>query len=55
MSDVDGFKFKAIASNIIHQTTNIKEKGVLHDGKSLYATPHFFTVGVATWATRLEF
>ena len=38
MFDVDVFKFKAIASNIIHQTSNIKEKGASHDGRNLHAT-----------------
>ena len=32
--DKDGFKFKAITSNIIHQTSNIKENGALHDGRN---------------------
>jgi hypothetical protein len=41
MSDVDVFKFKAITSNIIHQTSNIKEKRALHDGKKLHATASF--------------
>jgi hypothetical protein len=41
MFDVDGFKFKAIASNIIHQTSNIKEKGASHDGRNLRATAPF--------------
>ncbi|MCI5657261.1 MAG: hypothetical protein MR307_01320, partial [Megasphaera elsdenii] len=44
MFDVDGFKFKAIASNIIHQTSNIKEKGTSHDGRNLRATVPFFNV-----------
>ena len=38
MFDVDGFKFKAVTSNLIHQTSNIKEKGTLHDNRSLRAT-----------------
>ncbi|MCF0152736.1 MAG: hypothetical protein HUJ82_05420 [Megasphaera sp.] len=42
MFDVDGFKFKAIASNIIHQTSNIKEKGTSHDGRNLHATVPFY-------------
>ena len=37
MFDVDGFEFKAIASNIIHQTSNMKEKGTSHDGRNLRA------------------
>ncbi|MCI7600388.1 MAG: hypothetical protein MSS75_05010 [Megasphaera sp.] len=41
MFDVDVFKFKAIASNVIHQTSNIKEKGTLHDGRNLRATASF--------------
>jgi len=45
MFDVDGFKFKAIASNIIHQTSNIKEKGTSHDGKNLRATAPFKWLG----------
>ena len=44
MSDVDVFKFKAITSNIIHQTSNIKEKRALHDGKKLHATAPFFSL-----------
>nr|DAW26942.1 MAG TPA: hypothetical protein [Caudoviricetes sp.] len=45
MFDVDGFKFKAIASNIIHQTSNIKEKGTSHDGRNLRATAPFKWLG----------
>ena len=36
-----GQNLKAIASNIIHQTSNIKEKRALHDGKKLHATASF--------------
>ena len=48
MFDVDDFKFKAIASNIIHQTSNIKEQGVSHDGRSLRATVPLFFVFVVS-------
>ncbi len=52
MFDVDDFKFKAIASNIIHQTSNIKEKGASHDGRSLRATVPFL-VARGSWLIRL--
>ena len=38
MFDVDGKNLKPITSNIIHQTSNIKERGTSHDDISFHAT-----------------